>query len=283
MSKNKINTTRFPFDGRSKTITILYGLPGAGKSTYAQSKEKDSHIIDLDVIMKRSKSESSMLKSLGNAIIECLHSRKHSIIVDGLFTTNLQVRKTIDYLKKMTGDWIINYRLVWWEEDRESCLINDSSRRSTDSNLSIKNLPFENPDLNILTDLNRNSITKMKTIRKSPAEVWASNLKLNKDQIKNMKLISQTWSMGGSVGNCWGDPMIEISPDSPLEFTEFDNILEIICPDITYLKYKKIKQSCCSIETEYNNDYYGGGTTSAFHVCDLHLLYESLCDLNLIQ
>lgn len=273
---------------QQKTITILWGLPGAGKSTYAQSlyvpySGSLARTVDMDLIFRTNESQAVKMKKLGNELLRCLQIYNEAVI-DGLITTNAQARKIIDYLAVTLSDYQLVFKIVYWKLDRESCLVNDKDRRTKSSKFSIENMPFEIPNVDVLPECaGNNRITAMKTIRKSSMLGLALAAGINKYHIKDMKMYSDTWSLGGSYGSYHDDGVHPVDADDPLEFTELDNLLESIYPDISFLKYKKIKSECCSIEKENHSDYYDGGTTSAKHVCDLNKLHDILIDFNILK
>ena len=59
--------------------------------------------------------------------------------------------------------------------------------------------------------------------------------------VKDNFLKSNKWTLGGKSW-CYGsDRTYPVSAEEPLEFVEFDELLEDIAPTVTYLQYKKIK------------------------------------------
>jgi len=63
---------------------------------------------------------------------------------------------------------------------------------------------------------------------------------------------TDTWSGGGSFGSCWDedeDTPRQTSGEDPKKLVAFDKILEIICPKISFLKYKKLIKE----EPNYDN------------------------------
>jgi hypothetical protein len=210
--------------------------------------------------------------------------------VDGLITTNTQLRDVIDSLTAYLEKYQPIFELVYWNEDRDACLHNDEGRREVSAEVSIKNLPYEKPDFQSFPELSQKRIHSMKVTRKSPAITWISeilrNLEYDERNIAyitdSMKLKSGTWSLGGTWGDCWGKTGT-VEASEPLEFEEFDRILEAVCPSIAFLKYKKLMGECCIIEQNYESDYYGGGVTRAQHVCYLQKLYDCLKEMNLIS
>lgn len=270
-----------------KNITFLWGLPGSGKTTYADSFKRRSKtcVIDLDAITLSSKDSNVQLKELGQQFKDSL-LRNNDIFVDGLITTNQHLRRILDYLNIELVDYNIVYHLVVWKEDRATCLWNDQHRdRVVKAKTSIQNMPFEKPDLKILKELNQRRINYMKVERGVFLSALFPGVDFSKNQIDKdaNKLYGESWSGGGSSGNCWDSELIPISASSPLEFDELDTLLEKLCPGITHLQYRRVNRECCQVEERFDSDYYGGGTTHFRHVCDLKKLYDCLVSMGLME
>jgi len=79
-----------------------------------------------------------------------------------------------------------------------------------------------------------------------------------------------------SGGNCWDDtePTYQ-SVDEVPEFTILDDVLEIICPNINFLQYNKLKRLICS--EEYNDyQYYGNYDNYKIRYIVLDDLYREI-------
>ena len=96
----------------------------------------------------------------------------------------------------------------------------------------------------------------------------------NKATISLPILVSEQWVSGGKRGgNCWGDSADElvIADDPPTEFAVLDELLELVCPNITYLQYRKLQKHIHRVEyTEY--EYYGNYTAQSF----MYILHSDL-------
>jgi hypothetical protein len=88
--------------------------------------------------------------------------------------------------------------------------------------------------------------------------------------------------LGGTWGSYTGDTGI-IDAESPVDFIEFDYLLEKVCPQITFLQYKNIMNKCISIEEECDRDYYGGCSTRAYYKCNIPMLYNLLIERGLFD
>ena len=65
-----------------------------------------------------------------------------------------------------------------------------------------------------------------------------------------------------------------------LNFDEFDELIEKICPTITFLQYKKLYKNCVRMEERDNSDYYSS-TREAYWRCDLKELWNMLDEMGL--
>jgi len=92
------------------------------------------------------------------------------------------------------------------------------------------------------------------------------------------------WCSGGvSGGSCWGnDGHYAVEGESEPEFTDLDNILNEICPNITYLQYKKLISKVIKEDSYTENEYYGNSSTYSYKTVLLKDLYEALKELDLL-
>lgn len=92
-------------------------------------------------------------------------------------------------------------------------------------------------------------------ISKDPWDLSSLNLK------KNEYIIYKKWdAYGYSGGSCWGDEANYYEGRFEPDFKALDKILEVVCPNISYLQYKKLSDIIITSDhTEY--EYYGNSTT----------------------
>lgn len=274
---------------------ITVGLPGSGKSTWAKNYrlsnvEKSyngnkyrTQIIDCDLYFKQYKRTFDSLEEYIYSEIDNIYKPNiNEIIIDGLFTTNDDVIRILNNIFELLniGDEIL---ICQWYEDREQCIKNDLYRRDINSNVTINNIKYEDIDIEkIRNNVGRIEVEKqyIEVYRKPNYLIFADKYKINYDS--EGKFTSDTWSGGGTWGNCWGDSG-SIGPSEPEDFDEFDELLENVCPNISFLQYKKIKSDCVELDYYDDYDYYGGSETRNFYVCDVENLYNTLVDLNLIN
>ncbi len=279
---------------RQVQITILYGLPGSGKSFYAKKHESSTPIVDFDAIIKSSGlNKFAVLSSLNAKISGLIGSyprNAHSVIIDGLVTTNQQLRDMIDSITAGITQYQVIFNLIYWNEDRESCAYNDLGRRKVSSLTSINNLPYEKPKLGLFPELSMKRVQVMKVIKRSPAIIWLADVlkKLAYNDFKaesvtdSMQLKSARWSLGGTWCS-WDDRSGDVDAEEPLEFGEFDRLIKEVCPNISYLNCKTLKSECCTILTDGEGDYYGGWVTYNRHVCDLQKFFDCLKEMGFVN
>lgn len=256
-----------------KKITLLWGLPASGKTTYAQEQfGPQKKLVNVDSMM-RHYSGVTLFKKVAE---DATYGHYQHVIIDSLLTTNKKAKELIDTIRKETKQEL-TFDIVWWKEDREACLWNDRGRRRLTSAPTIEKMVFEKPDPAILKDI---TLTHKKVVRKPSWKVWAQENDLGSEKT----LDSQSWSLGGSAGSCWGDEKSKVYPDTPpTSFSDLDNVLEKVCPQISFLQYKKIHKECVTTKTEGESDYYGGYVEYAKFVCDIEKLYSILVELELVE
>jgi hypothetical protein len=95
--------------------------------------------------------------------------------------------------------------------------------------------------------------------------------------------LRKRWVVGGmSGGSCWGDDADKpISAHAEPEFVDLDNLLTLICPNISFLQYKSILNIVES-KDDRENEYYGNYTEYEVKYISLGSLYNKLKDLNVI-
>jgi len=264
-------------------VLILMGLPGSGKTTYANEVKKNDtshvHIINLDQLLKEHKKTSirglSKLDYYGGYVTNVY-------VIDGLIHTNEQLLDTVNKVVKNEG--LINIEVHYWKENRRQCLINDMYRRDMSCITSIKHLPLDIPDLEQLRNIFPNIVICKHDVPIKPNWLLFNDKYCLGCTLDNPYFKSDSWSTGGSYGNCWNDNIVSFDGDIPLtEFKQFDDLIENIDKHISFKTYKEIYNHCVSIGTTHESDYYGGvGSNYAFFQCNVELLYEKLSKLGLL-
>lgn len=260
----------------SKEVILLWGLPGCGKTTYAEnqagsgwiSEKAAVQIVNGDAVARRNRA-NSLEAIVKNTATKLKAKQVRKVIVDSLLTTNAGALDLMEKIQE-TQDNKPTFRIVYWKEDRESCLYNDSGRRDVSSAATIKNMVFETPDHNVL-HLPKSHIVCKTIVRKPSWKKWADENKIQET------IVSNSWCTGGAVGSYLDNEVRPISPDDKLDsFDELDKLLETISPTITFLQYKRIYRECVTLKTDHSSDYYGGWTDIARYVCDVQKLHKEL-------
>ncbi len=275
-------------------LTILWGLPGSGKTTYCEERGLNIHncsmgtttgYINGDQIAKSAKNDPKQCREfLFDKLESLLYSKKTEVVLDGLFTTNEGVKSLIGEIEAKLGvKYKISYHIIWWPKNIDACLWNDRGRRKINSEITIRNLPFDEPNADLL-GISQKNIERKRIVKKPSFVIWSAEAGFSGFSGDKNKLKSSCWSLGGTSGSCWGGSMSTVTPSpQPISFEEFDQLLEQTCPEISLLKYKNLYAKTVTVETEGCSDYYGGYTTSAWYECDLEKLYSLLLEMNLIQ
>lgn len=265
-------------------IHILMGLPGSGKTFFANNIKKSVDYYDLD------KNHGHITTVYLRDLLDGSYMKE--IIFDGLVLTAQSLKTIID----ICLDWgekkgvSIEFEVHYWKENREACLKNDELRvndyfsRGKDSKITIKNAEFDS--LETITDLLKSYPNIIKIDQKEvyiPDDLDLILPKYSPCQINGEWVIkSKEWSNGGSWCDCWGNSGT-VKSESPKDFTEFDDLLEEICPEITFLQYKKILQKCVTIITYDERDYYGGSISNSYHKCVIEDLKKTLKEMGLLK
>lgn len=268
--------------------SILVGLPGSGKSSWAENQdEKDLvKVLNCDTFFNNTRIRKmywTLDDFIYGELMNVNRSYRNEIIIDGLFTTNDDVIKVIKALDDLieSDDEI---QIHQWDCNRDQCIKNDLYRREKDSKADINNLPYE--EINI-SDIQKHvkdvniSIENHLVYEKPIYQIMADKYGIKYDKYDNV-VQSSKWITGGSWGNCWGTHS-NVSSDEPSEFTEFDKLLEGICPELSFLKYKSIRTKCVTVEYTTDHGYYGSHTDYNYYECNLKDLYEILKELDIIS
>lgn len=289
-------------DNKKEVILfITCGLPGSGKSHWANKKSKENETsmygrygtknpiitIDFDQISRGRAKQKDLLQNLVHYL-----RNKNSIIVDGLFLTYDDVSKLLKEVKSGCGG-IINpidkVYIEWWQPMVEYCLYNDQYRRTESSEITIKNAQMDPMNMEFIKKLEE-EFPELKgkieyhlhSVEKKPK--WKLFGQMHGIPMTEEGIVTGShWCLGGSWQNCWGSGGSVAGEPEPEDFTTFDELLERVSPNISFLQYKNISSRVIRTETYGESDYYGGSTTSAYKYFNMNDLYELLVEKNIIE
>ena len=287
-------------------IDVMCGLPASGKTTHVKEQmikdEKSKyefHPIWKTIALNLDGHDDSDLETIvrkefyskKNKIFQKIHPYDDvtiRIMVDGLILNFDDFKKVVDTCTLFINEnepiygYTITPTAHIWNEDRDTCINNDRIRvmigeRETHSETTIRHLEYK---------LDKDQFKKegYKVVEHEVYKATTYDITIKKFGNDDDKLESDYWSLGGNYGTCWDDQLHTIHPSSqPTSFQEFDNMLGEICPNITFLQYKKVYNESVSISEWTERDYYGGAENFARYVCDLRKLYECLVEFGLIS
>ena len=266
-----------------KKITVTWGLPGSGKTTFCTNAKPYRYDDSFSMLCH----DDPYYKNNNDKFIREINSRceygKFNFYVDTLVTTN---EGFVNLFKNIKVGNLQELEIRYFIPNIETCLWNDRYRRPVSSEITIKNMVVEQPNISKIKELCpklkdiKMTVVSQESVRKENWVMFADKYKI---QHTDGIVKSYSWSLGGTYGNCWNDSIGTVSPGEPLsDFENFDEILLEICPNLGVLQYKKIRNKCVSIMTKIEGDYYGGSTTDAWYQFNVQTLYNELYEMDLI-
>jgi hypothetical protein len=113
------------------------------------------------------------------------------------------------------------------------------------------------------------------------ARIYKNNLPKMSDAVL------EEWCSGGvSGGSCWDDgkddPHYPMEGQPEPEFTSIDGLISFLCPDISFMNYKKIMAKVVKTESYSQNEYYGNSTNYTYKYAILKDLFDILNNMKLI-
>lgn len=266
-------------------LLITVGLPASGKTTFAENyaREKNNGCyyskikhINIDEL----KESCYQTCETTEQIIRDNYSKScHENIIDGLF---LNTEDVIKAFKSIETNNVTEIEVHYWNPNVTNCLFNDANRRNKPSKTTIENAKITKPNIKKIEE-ETGVKTKIITHETEKKPYWKIKSEKLDVHIRDEKyLFSDEWCLGGTQNNFWGDSY-DLEPDEPKNFDEFDQLLEKICPTITFLQYKHIYSQCVDIVSREDSDYYGGCATYAQYRCDLEQLFKILKEKGLMN
>jgi hypothetical protein len=206
-------------------------------------------------------------------------------IVDGLFLTEDDVIKALEILINENGLGIKEVVIHYWRPNREYSLWNDLYRRDENSAITIENAVIDKFDgvLNLKAKLPsiKFSIERHDVVKAEAYQLFAAKYELTLNEDGEYK--AESWCTGGTWNDCWDNSGTVPSDSTPEGISVLDDLLEKVCPSVTFLQYKKIMNQCAYVEDFSEGDYYGGTTYHNRYVLRISALYNYLVEANLID
>lgn len=281
-------------------IIILSGLPGSGKSTYAElnyKRDYNNHIFHLDDFLddKRKVSFNRFNGYLNeNNIYYRGGNENINIIIDG-FLPNISDRiKAINIvMNHVIGSYRntkLEFRIreLYWNINREACLNNDSYRtnRPLKSEKTIQYSSFDGPipldtQLSFTKGVYEWCKTKFLYVKKYSKTEATIDYAINMNTKNHNSYFDYSDDKDGLYSH-WKSTKEFAESD----FDEFDEILEKLDKNMSIFLYKKIKkESAIVVESkEECDDWYGNSfTTYMRYYVNLNKLKEVLKKYNLIN
>ena len=272
------------------TINILIGLPGSGKSTFGNkmANNQQGMLIKFDDYIKDEKM-SSYDEIWKDTFKYQTSFWPYFVILDGLFLTNSSrksvIQSLIDYVEQKNTQNGYCYRIIYnfWNEDRETCLHNDKGRRCVDSSITIKNAPYEPVDVDYIEKDIKDYIYdhQVKNHTVVRATVYDKFFQSYGSTTEPDIMKSEEWTLGGTIRD-WNGYTVEFLKEQTPDFVEFDELIEQVCPNISFIQYKNVYRKCVAQKTRTEHDYYGGSEEKAWWECNLKDLYKILLEKGLI-
>ena len=160
---------------------------------------------------------------------------------------------------------------------------NDNGRRSVDSSITIKNAPYEPVDVDYIEKDIKDYIFdhQVKNHTVVRATVYDKFFQSYGSTSEPDIMKSEEWTLGGTTRD-WNGYTVEFLKEQTPDFVEFDELIERVCPNISFIQYKNVYRKCVTQKTRADYDYYGGSEEIAWFECNLKELYEILLEKGLI-
>lgn len=263
---------------RKVKVEILMGLPGSGKTYYAESEKQD--FLNSDPF---SEEEFEVIHFDAPKYTQPVWFKawRTRLILDGLFLTTNDVIEVIKECKeKAPKAFTLDITVVWWNENREACLHNDKGRRELGSETTIKNAYYEYPDIEkIKKETGIDAVVIVKEIVKKPA-ILSTLSENTRRALKGGYLKSESWIISGeskSYDGEWNPLWSSIDSDGVPEFEELYEFLEEVCPKLTFLDSRRIFKDFVKVRVYEDNDYYSR-TTNGQYVCNINATLSYLTE-----
>lgn len=135
---------------------ILHGLPGSGKSAWAEKfkqEQANTTVITLDGFSTIDTKLKTCLALVEDAIDNSSESKNLNIVIDGLFLSNQALQKLISTIESVVQiKCPHSYHIKSWEPDQTLCMKNCLSHLTREAAMLIRDVSVEEPDIALITD-----------------------------------------------------------------------------------------------------------------------------------
>jgi len=263
-----------------KELHISIGLPASGKTTEfyklfeSSDNKRNNMLIECDKYLVGYR---PTYKNMSDLIADRSRLFCEITFLDGLFLTLENAKEVVSSVKDRVKKVVIHY----WNPNIEDCKWNDAGRRKLNSSITIENAKIDSIDeIKKIKDSFNNIefLFKIHSVEKKPE--WKHFSDVNDLYCDENGIVKgESWSLGGSWSDCWGNQGT-VSPGSrPDGMAELDTLLEKVAPNISFLQYKRITNECVSINDFSEGDYYGGSVYYNQYVLDIKNLFYILKEL----
>lgn len=283
------NKKDLPIDKNLVHLYIVYGLPGSGKTTFLHKKfdfrkaERDFEFFNMDFYSTNQEKYPTVESYFKNAFNKAYigNGQEYNFVVDGLFRCPSDVHCFVNNMANYYDNCFFEVKVYAWNEDRIACISNDEQRLDDGTRVfpsadTIKNAVYVPLTYNDLRCGDSDRIYYLPVDYQTIHKATAYEKFFNPRNMNNDELRSEKWCVGGETRDCYGNTS-PARTEAARDFEELDTFLERVCPEISFLLYKKIKRECVTLEKQHNGDYYGSYDYN-FWKCDLKKLYQILKD-----
>src|ERR1019366_6274789 len=92
------------------------------------------------------------------------------------------------------------------------------------------------------------------------------------------------WETGGaSGGNCWGDSADRHRDSEPEPELDLTALFEKVCPNMTFLQYRKVMKDIVVQSSRTEHEYYGNYTEYSIKIVQYRVLYNKLVECKVLS
>lgn len=260
---------------REHLIHILVGLPGSGKTWFAEQFVKETPsatLLSLDPWVGKVSSVAEALRKAQQGRPTSV-TRFAQVVVDGLFLTPETIQEVMDAF----ADEFLSIRFILhqWDEDRKTCERNDENRRDQVSLLTIRKGSYPVLDPAAFTMRHLQTMTVDPEIIRHKVELKPAWYRYHANVVgRDGKLRSPKYMAGGMMGNCWDSSYTYLDGEAIPPFHELHAFVKRVYPDLLASDWFEIEPKVVTQETTRKMEYYGGHSTYIQWVCDIPLLEQ---------